>query len=251
MNVTIERNSPLTLSYQLKQILEEMVSSGKYKIGDPFPTERDISEQFKVSRITVREAIGHLVYQGILRREQGRGTFVTQPKAYERINELISYTQDMRNRGMKPSSKVLALKLERPSWEVMNSLRLGESNKVIKLARLRLADKEPMTIQTVYLSYNLCPEVYEKDFDWTTQSLNLVLKDLGFKVVSAVQRISADIANDLEAELLEIPSGSPLLVGEQISYLTNDKPIETLKSVYRADRYDIVVNLNQEKEETD
>ncbi|GAH74099.1 unnamed protein product, partial [marine sediment metagenome] len=207
--------------------------------------------QFGVSRITVREAIGHLVYQGILRREQGRGTFVTQPKAYEKINELISYTQDMRNRGMKPSSKVLALKLERPSWEVMNSLRLGESDKVIKLARLRLADKEPMTIQTVYLSYNVCPEVYEKDFDWTTQSLNLVLKDLGFKVVSAVQRISADIANDLEAELLEIPSGSPLLIGEQISYLGNDKPIETLKSVYRADRYDIVVNLNQEKEEKD
>jgi GntR family transcriptional regulator len=74
---------------------------------------------------------------------------------------------------------------------------------------------------------------------------------LGFKVVSAVQRISADIANDLEAELLEIPSGSPLLIGEQISYLGNDKPIETLKSVYRADRYDIVVNLNQEKEEKD
>jgi len=251
MNTIIKRDSPLTLSYQLKQILEDMVSSGKYKIGDPFPTERDIAEQFGVSRITVREAIGHLVYQGILKREQGRGTFVTQPKAYEKINELISYTQDMRNRGMKPSSKVLALKLERPSWEVMNSLRLGESDKVIKLARLRLADKEPMTIQTVYLSYNVCPGVYEKDFDWTTQSLNLVLKDLGFKVVSAVQRISADIANDLEAELLEIPSGSPLLIGEQISYLTNDKPIETLKSVYRADRYDIVVNLNQEKKEKD
>ena len=251
MNTIIKRDSPLTLSYQLKQILEEMVSSGKYKIGDPFPTERDIAEQFGVSRITVREAIGHLVYQGILRREQGRGTFVTQPKAYEKINELISYTQDMRNRGMKPSSKVLALKLERPSWEVMNSLRLGESDKVIKLARLRLADKEPMTIQTVYLSYNVCPEVYEKDFDWTTQSLNIVLKDFGFKFLSAVNRISADIANDLEAELLEIPSGSPLLIGEQISYLTNDKPIETLKSVYRADRYDIVVNLNQEKKEKD
>lgn len=251
MDSVIKRNSPFTLSYQLKQILEEMVSSGKYKIGDPFPTERDIAEQFKVSRITVREAIGHLVYQGILRREQGRGTFVTQPKAYERINELISYRQDMRNRGMKPSSKVLALKLERPSWEVMNSLRLGESDKVIKLARLRLADKDPMTIQTAYLSYKVCPEVYEKDFDWTTQSLNLVLKDLGFEVVSAVQRISADTANDLEAELLGIPSGSPLLIGEQISYLGNDRPIETLKSVYRADRYDIVVNLNQEKEEKD
>ena len=250
MNATIERNSPLTLSYQLKQILEEMVSSEKYKIGDPFPTERDIAEQFGVSRITVREAIGHLVYQGILRREQGRGTFVAQPKAYERINELISYTQDMRNRGMKPSSKVLALKLERPSWEIMNSLRLGESDKVIKLARLRLADKEPMTIQTTYLSYNVCPEVYEKEFDWTTQSLNLVLKDLGFEVMSAVQRISADTANDLEAELLEIPSGSPLLIGEQISYLSNDRPIETLKSIYRADRYDIVVNLNQEKEKS-
>jgi len=248
MDITIQRDSPLTLSYQLKKILEDMISSGKYKIGDPFPTEREIAEQFGVSRITVREAIGHLVYQGILRREQGRGTFVSQPKAYERVNELISYTQDMLNRGMKPSSKVLEIKLERPSWEVMNSLRLGESDKVIKLARLRLADKEPMTIQTAYLPYSICPEVYEKEFDWTTQSLNLVLKGLDLEVVSAVQRISAGIANALEADLLEIPSGSPLLVGEQVSYLGDGRPIEALRSVYRADRYDIVVNLTQRKD---
>jgi len=248
MDITIQRDSPLTLSYQLKKILEDMISSGKYKIGDPFPTEREIAEQFGVSRITVREAIGHLVYQGILRREQGRGTFVSQPKAYERVNELISYTQDMLNRGMKPSSKVLEIKLERPSWEVMNSLRLGESDKVIKLARLRLADKEPMTIQTAYLPYSICPEVYEKEFDWTTQSLNLVLKGLDLEVVSAIQRISAGIANALEADLLEIPSGSPLLVGEQVSYLGDGRPIEALRSVYRADRYDIVVNLTQRKD---
>lgn len=247
MNTTIQRDSPLTLSYQLKKILEDMISSGKYKIGDPFPTEREIAKQFGVSRITVREAIGHLVYQGILRREQGRGTFVSQPKAFERVNELISYTQDMINRGMKPSSKVLEVKLERPSWEVMNSLRLDESDKVIKLARLRLADKEPMTIQTAYLPHNICPEVYEKEFDWTTQSLSLVLKDLGLEVVSAIQRISAGIANTLEADLLEIPSGSPLLVGEQVSYLGDGRPIEALRSVYRADRYDIVVNLTQRK----
>lgn len=251
MDSVIKRDSPLTLSYQLKQILEDMVSSGKYKIGDPFPTEREIAEQFGVSRITVREAIGHLVYQGILRREQGRGTFVSQPKTYERVNELISYTQDMLNRGMKPSSKVLALKLERPSWEVMNSLRLGESDKVIKLARLRLADKEPMTTQTAYLPYSICPEVYEKKFDWTTQSLNFVLKDLGLKVVSAVQRISADIAGRPEAELLGIPSGSSLLVGQQVSYLSDNRPIEALKSVYRGDRYDIVVNLTQGREKGD
>ncbi len=249
MGPTIKRNSPFTLSYQLRQILEDKISSGKYKPGDLFPTEREIAEQFGVSRITVREAVRHLVYQGILKREQGRGTFVSQPKVYEKVNKLISYTQDMLNRGMKPSSKVLEIKLERPTWEVMNSLRLSESDRVIKLARLRLADEEPMTIQTTYLPDNLCHEIYEKQPDWTTQSLNLALRDLGFEVVAAVQRISADVADSVEAELLQIPVGSPLLVGEQVSYLADHRPIEALKSVYRGDRYDIMVNLNRKARE--
>lgn len=246
MVTPIKRNSPFTLSYQLRQILEDMISSGKYKPGDLFPTEREMAEQFGVSRITVREAIGHLVYQGILRREQGRGTFVSQPKVYEKVNRLISYTQDMRNRGLKPSSKVLEIKLERPTWEVMNSLRLSESDRVIKLARLRLADEEPMTVQTAYLPDNLCHEIYEKQLDWKNQSLSLALRDLDFEVVAAIQRISADVADSVESELLQIPVGSPLLVGEQVSYLADNRPIEALKSVYRGDRYDLVVNLSRE-----
>jgi len=244
---TIKRNSPFTLSYQLRQILEDMISSGKYKVGDSFPTEREIAKQFGVSRITVREAIGHLVHHGMLKRERGRGTFIAQPRTYEKINKLISYTQDILSRGMKPSSKVLEIKLERSSWEVMNSLRLNESDKVIKLVRLRLADNEPMAIQTVYLPYTLCHEIYEKELDWTTQSLNLALKNLGFEVASAVQRISADVADRLEAELLGVPVGAPLLIGDQVSYLSDNRPIEALKSVHRGDRYDIIVNLTKEK----
>ncbi len=125
-------------------------------------------------------------------------------------------------------------------------MRSSESDRVIKLARLRLADEEPMTIQTAYLPDNLCHEIYEKQLDWTSQSLNLALRDLGFEVVAAVQRISSDVADSVEAELLQIPAGSPLLVGEQVSYLTDNRPIESLKSVYRGDRYDIVVNLTRE-----
>jgi len=247
MDSIIKRNSPFTLSYQLRQILEDMISSGKYKVGDPFPTEREIAKQFGVSRITVREAIGHLVYRGILRREQGRGTFISQSRTHEKVNKLISYTQDMLSRGMEPSSKVLEIKLERPSWEIMNSLRLDESDKVIKLARLRLADKEPMTIQTAYLPYGLCHEIHEKKLNWATQSLSVALKDLGFEVLSAVQRVSTDVADSLEAELLGIPVGSPLLIGDQVSYLSDNRPIEALKSIYRGDQYDIIINLTREK----
>ena len=242
MGIIVDRDSHLTLTHQCRKILTEMINTGKYKHGDSLPTERMLAKQLGVSRITVREAIGYLVYRGLLVRRPGQGTFVTKPKL--RMNNLTNYTRDFLNRGMKPSSKLLEMKLKSPSWELANFLMLSGSDRVIKLIRLRLADGEPVSIQTTYLPYSLCRDIYEKSLDWKTQSLAVALKDLGLIIVRAVQKISVTAANKREAELLKISPGAPLAVEERISYLDNDYPIEVLKSIYRGDRYNILVNLS-------
>jgi GntR family transcriptional regulator len=249
MEKRLEKSSYTPLSRQLFDILNDFILKGKYSSGQPFLTEIEISEKYGVSRTTVREATSRLVYEGLLRRERGKGTFVITPRIHEETGMLVPYSEEIEKRGLNPSSKFIELVLKEPTWKIRNILQLIKTEKVISLTRVRLADGEPMAFQTSYLPYSLCGSVYQGGYDWNVQPLTPILDELGFKIVRASQRIYSSTANSNQAPLLAIQEGSPLLCIERISFTQKDTPIEYVDIFNRGDRWDIIMELTRNKSE--
>ncbi len=242
----LEKSSFIPLSHQLFEILKDFILKGNYEAGQPFLTETDLAEKYGVSRTTVREATSRLVYEGLLRRERGKGTFVINPRVREETGILVPYSEEIEKRGSKPSSLFVELQLQEPSWRVRNILQLVKTDRVIVLTRVRLADGEPMAYQTSFLPYSLCSEIYHGEYDWNVQRLTPILDGLGLRIVRANQRVFSSVANDRQASLLNIDIGNPLLCIERISFTKNNIPIEYVNIFNRGDRWDIIMELKRE-----
>ncbi len=242
----LEKSSFEPLSRQLFEILNDFILKGNYKSGQPFLTEVEIAGKYGVSRTTVREATSQLVYEGLLRRERGKGTFVITPRIHEETGLLIPYSEEIKKRGLKPSSKFIELLLQDPPWKVRNILQLLKTDKVVTLARVRLADGEPMAFQISYLPNSLCSQICKGEYDWNIQPLTPILDQLGLKIVRATQRIYSSTANDKQASLLKINRADPLICIERICFTQNNIPVEYVDIFNRGDRWDIIMELKRE-----
>jgi len=242
----LSKNIAFPLSHQLIEILRDLILKNNYKAGHPFLTENEVVEKYGVSRTTVREATSRLVYEGLLRRERGKGTFVIKSRIHEESSFLLSYAEEIMSRGMKAGSQLVKIQLQIPAWKIRNILQLNKGDKIIRLKRIRLADGEPMAIQISHLPYTLCPEIYQGEYDWDTQSLAAALEDLGLKMVKATQRVYSSVADEENASLLNITQGEPLLVVERTCLLKDSTPIEYAIIHNRGDRWDFIMELKRE-----
>ena len=129
------------------------------------PAEDDIAARYGVSKATVRQALGELATMGLVRREQGRGTFVAEFKIELGPRELTSFTQEMSGNGLKPSSRVLKQHVIKAEGEVADKLKLKKGTNVLELKRLRLAQGEPMGIQTAFIALSQSPGLPVEDFE--------------------------------------------------------------------------------------
>ncbi|NJN98810.1 MAG: GntR family transcriptional regulator [Anaerolineales bacterium] len=120
---------------------------GEWQPDDILPSEIELMEQYSVSRITVRQALDELVNEGLIYRQRGRGTFVAHPTVEQGLTRIISFTEDMRQRGFTPGTEVLFAGLEPATPEVAAQLQLEPGVELVRLERLRLADNEPMSIE--------------------------------------------------------------------------------------------------------
>jgi GntR family transcriptional regulator len=238
----LDRAAPIPLYYQIRTRLLEAIENGHLKPGDRVPSERELTETYSVSRMTARQAVSELETQGYLTRIQGKGTFVAAPKLDQPLAGLTSFSEDMRRRGLHPGALVLS------ATEVMAGRRVGqvlgrsESTPVFRLERLRLADSQPMALETAYIPVDLCPDLLSKQFEH--QSLYLILQEqFGMHLVKATQRLEAVAADAYEANLLHVHEGTPLLLLERVSRDGRDTPVEFVRSLYRGDRYRFVTEL--------
>ncbi|HLO01534.1 MAG TPA: GntR family transcriptional regulator, partial [Symbiobacteriaceae bacterium] len=158
----MERTVPLPLYYQIKQDLLESMESGRLQPGDRLPSERELTEQYGVSRMTVRQAIGHLEQEGFIRREQGKGSFVAPAKLEETLVGLTSFTEEMQRRGLVPSTRVIRIETVQ-SERVAAQLSLPADQPLYALERLRLAGGEPMELEQLYLPVHMVPGLPELD----------------------------------------------------------------------------------------
>ncbi|MFN4070845.1 MAG: GntR family transcriptional regulator [Thermus caldifontis] len=222
---------PGPLYLELARRLREGILQGLY--GEALPPERTLAETFGASRDSVRKALDLLEEEGLVVRRQGSGTFVAKRATFR--TRLKGFSEEMEALGMRPATQVLKATKGPASPEEALALGLSPGEEVLRLFRLRLADEEPMALERATLPAWALEEA-------PLGSLYRALEAKGLRPVRALQRLRAVAARE-EARPLGVEPGSPLLHLERISYLQDGRPIEWVKSWYRADRYELLVEL--------
>ncbi len=239
--VQLAKNSVLPLYYQLAESLRSKILAGEYAVGDQLPSERELMSLHDISRNTVRDAIDVLVQDGLVVRDHGRGTFVAQPQLKLGLTRLTSFSEDMRERNLKPSSILIKSEVFVPSQDVARKLQLNDGENVFHVERLRLADEIPMAINISYFSLRICPQLATEVIG-EGSIYGLLENKYQVKISHAEQTVRARIANQYQADLLKISRGDPLLVIEGVAFNTDNQPIEFMTQFYRADRYIFSIN---------
>ncbi len=232
----IVRTSKLPFYHQLHEILRAKIVRGDWQPGSMIPTESEIVQQYKVSRITARAALDELVQEGLIYRERGRGTFVAQPTFEKTMMRIRSFTDDMQQRGLKPQTKVLNQELLPAPAEIAEKLGVPEKEELGRIERLRMAGDEPLAIEESFLIHRTCPGILSHDF--AHESLREALaQEYGIRWSRATQHIRAILAPPQTAALLGVKPKSALLYVERVSYDEQNIPREFLRIMYRGDRY--------------
>jgi GntR family transcriptional regulator len=232
----LDKNGFIPLYYQIQRALMEKIHSGELSEGDPLASEEELSRYHQVSRMTARQALHGLKISGYAFSEKGRGTFVTRPKLEKNIMHLQGFTEDMRQRGMKPSSKLLQQIVVSPTEDLMQRLKLDATDRVLRLRRLRLADGTPMALEDSHIPLRQFPGLDRIDF--AKHSLYQTLRErFGVRVGYADEIIEALPATREESELLSIQKKASVLSITRVIMTTQESPIEFACSRYRGDRY--------------
>ncbi len=238
----LDKNYPLPIYYQLKELIREKIAQGVWKPGDLLPSERELSEQYDISRMTARQALNELLSEGLVRRVQGRGTFVAELKLIQHLTRLTGYTEDMAKRGLRSGARVLHLEEIEASDRLAEALQVELGVSIVFLERLRLAEGTPMAIEASHIHFDGVHQLLEEDFE--NDSLYRILSEK-YDVVPtrAEQQMEAALCSQRWQELLELQAGAPVLEIRRIAFNQLGRPFEYVKSVYRGDRYVFYIEL--------
>lgn len=227
---------------QIEQSLRERIAS--LVPGERLPSDADLCAEFGVSRMTARNAMERLAADGLITREPGRGSFVAERPAHRRANRLMTFTQEMRRAGRTPSSRVLTRVIRPSSAAEAANLGIPAQQPVVHLRRLRLADSEPIALETTVLIIACADAVMTADL--AQGSLHETLGGAGIVLSRGTGTIASAAAGAEEARLLGIRTGDPLLVERRVICDVHGRRIESTESVYPADRYALDVTFEVE-----
>jgi GntR family transcriptional regulator len=211
-------------------------------VGDAIPSERQLSQDLGVSRLTVRAALDDLVREGHLVRRRGAGPVVSEPKIAQELT-MSSFTDDIRARGMTPGSRTLELRVVPAGARLGRVLHVSPSEPVVVAKRLRLADRESMAIETLHVRESLVPSLTKEDLE--NGSFYELLRDrYGIVIVAGQQTIEPTVTNEEESAALGVPLHSPAFLFERLTRSEGGEIVEFVSSIYRGDRYRLVTELN-------
>ena len=209
--------------------------------GDAIPSERQLSGDLGVSRLTVRAALDDLVREGYLVRRRGAGTFVNEPKVAKGL-VISSFSDEMRERGMRPASRTLELRVVPAGARLGRILHVSPSEAVVVVKRLRLADGEPMAIELLNTRQSLVPGLTATDLE-ENSFYDLLASRYGIEIVGGTQTVEPTVTNEEESESLGVPLHSPALLFERVTRSAAGDVVEYTSSTYRGDRYRLVSEL--------
>ena len=224
-------------SHTRAQVLELIERLG---VGSAIPSERQLSADLGVSRLTLRAALDDLAREGYLVRRRGSGTYVQQPKISQQLT-MTSFSEDMRRRGMAPGSRTLSLTRQHAGARLGRFLHVSPGEEIVVVKRLRLADGVSMAIETLHIPAGIVPGVKPSDLEGSFYELLRV--KYGVEIASGTQTIEPTVTNEEESSALGVPLHSPAFLFERTSRDASGRTLEFVHSIYRGDRYRIVSEL--------
>ncbi|RVU70525.1 MULTISPECIES: GntR family transcriptional regulator [Lactobacillus] len=216
---------------QIKRDIENHV----YRVGDRIPAERQLAVKFGVSRMTLRQAIKTLEDEGILERRLGSGTYVANQKVQEKMSGIMSFTEITKANGQVPSSKLISYQIGRPSLSEKERLHLKQDVDVLRMERIRYADKTPICHEVVTIPYHLIEDISKEDI---STHLYDALEKNSSHIGRVTEYISAANASENDARLLHAKKGEALITRRQVTEFSDGVPFEYTRARYVAERFE-------------
>jgi GntR family transcriptional regulator len=239
----IRRGAPVPFYAQLAEILREMIAKGSVGPGDPLPAESELCATYGLSRTVVRQALNELVAEGLVQKERGRGTFVSQPKPADLVvQELRGFSDEMGARGFDIGTLILRQEVADAPQQVAADLGLKPGAKVVHITRVRTANGDPIVKVDTYLPMPRFKAVATMDL--TSRSLyDTLADDFGARPGGGWRRIEAAVASRELADALGVDIGSPMLELTALTTDTEGVPFELFRAYYRGDRTSFEVRV--------
>jgi GntR family transcriptional regulator len=230
-------DSPL---YQrLSAALLDAMTVGSIAGGQALPSERRLSVELGISRVTVRRALELLARDGRVRRQQGAQTRVVE-RVQKTLSTVAGFSEELNARGGRPGHRWISRQTVLPTPREAMSLGLSTNDQVVRLVRIRTADGQPLAIERATVPQAILPSGNLVD-----DSLYATLRALGCGPVHGAQRIRAGVMSPVEAELLEAEPGAPLLIIERRCYLADGRAVEFTETRYNGALYDFLTDLGR------
>lgn len=244
---SVDRGSPVPYYFQVKEFLAEEISSGRWPVGEKLPSEPVLCNHFDVSRATIRQAVGQLENEGLVRPERGRGTFVARRRSSWLIQSTASFHEEATRLGHDVRSRVLRCELaELPAWAT-RTLDLAEGSTGLAIERVRSLDDQIVMYVQNYLPAEYAEPVLGADLE--RSSLYEVLqKGADDLVIGGGRRVmDAEAADEWLADLLRIDPGTPVLFVESVSWDADQRPFECYQAWHITNRARVEVHVLPEQ----
>lgn len=244
--MSLDQQSPIPLYLQLKDLLASQISEGRFQPGNALPSERQLCDEFNVSRTTVREALRELNLQGLIRTVPGRGAFVTTSQFNVTVKvSLAGFTGDVRRQGMTPSSRLLSAGVVTSlAPAITEAMGLQPGDELVRIERLRMVNNVPLARQTIYLNHRLCPQILQ--YNLAEESVFQLLRDqYNLLLAQAQQQVYAALADLQEMELLNLTYPAAVLRAERTTFLDTGEVIEFALGTYCGEWYRLGMLLEE------
>ena len=241
MQIDHSSNKPLHL--QAEEILRRLIESEEYKNGKLLPNEVELSEQLKISRNTLRQAINTLVFEGLLTRKQGVGTKVSRKSIVGGVQNWLSFSQEMRMLGISIRNFELHVSYKRPTDEIANFFNISKDGaRCVVMERVRGKQEYPFVY---FISYFNPAIGMTGDENFNRPLYEMLENQYGITVKTSKEEISARLAGDFIAEKLEIAANDPILIRKRFVYDVNDNPVEYNIGYYKADSFTYTIDATR------
>ena len=226
---------------RIHDAIKKEINGGVWEIGQRLPSERDLADDYEVSRMTLRQAITLLVEEGILERRVGSGTYVASHRVQEKMRGTTSFTEIVRSQGKTPSSQLISYQRKTANETEIQQLQLKATATVVRMERVRFADNVPLVFEVASIPEKLIQSFNQEDI---TEHFFQTLTDNGYEIGKSEQTIYAKNASERVANYLKVPKNHAVLALTQVSYFTDGRPFEYVHSQYVGDRFEFYLENN-------
>jgi GntR family transcriptional regulator len=240
--------SPVPLYNQIRELLRTRILDGTYTPLSRMPSESELCELFNVSRITIRQALNDLQKEGLIFKIHGKGTFVAKPKTYQNISSLQGLAESLAHQGYEVINQIQSIQYFGAPPKVAERLALSRSDEVAEIKRVRLVNREPVSLEVTYVPALIGRQLAKADL--VTRDTFLILEnDLGLALGHADLAIDAILAESELTQALNIEQGTPIMRIERLTHTEDGMPLDFEYLYYRGDAFQYRLRIDRQRDE--